>query len=123
VATAEWDWNSKENGETNQCLCCDEVEQATHIVICLDPNRQEVWMEAVDGLADWFVLTKMEPELSQCICNRLRQWEVEAKFGDHACRLLNCNSSGQVGHDWMAVILQKDGYQCSGRKLKRFTTY
>jgi len=40
----EWD--------TDQCPCCDEVERANHIVVCPDPNRQEVWSEAVDGLAD-----------------------------------------------------------------------
>jgi len=45
-----------------------------------DPNRQEVWMEAVNGLADWFVLTKTDTDIARCI----RWREVESKFSDHA---------------------------------------
>jgi len=28
--------------ETDQCPCCKEVERMNHIMICPDPNRQEV---------------------------------------------------------------------------------
>jgi len=60
------------------------VEQANNIMVCPDPNRQEVWTEVVDGLADGLCVTKMDPEVAPCICNLLRQHEVESKFRDHA---------------------------------------
>jgi len=41
-------------------------------------------MEAVNGLADWFVLTKTDPDIARCICNTLRRREAKSKFSDHA---------------------------------------
>jgi len=41
-------------------------------------------MEVVDGLADWFILTKTDPDIAHCICNTLRHREAKSKFRDHA---------------------------------------
>jgi len=70
--------------ETDQCPCCKEVERTNHIVICLDPNKHEVWDEAMDGLAEWFVSTKMDLDIMSCICDTLRVRDVEMKFATFA---------------------------------------
>jgi len=70
--------------ETDQCPCCEEVERTNHIVICPDPIQEKVWDEAVDGLAEWFVSTKIDPDIVSCICDTLRVQEVKVKFATFA---------------------------------------
>jgi len=65
--------------EMDKCPCCEEVEHTKHFVVCPDPNRQEVWTEVVNGLADWLVLTKTDPDIAHCICNTLRWRDEESK--------------------------------------------
>jgi len=78
------------------------VECTEHIMACPNPNRQDVWMEVVDGLADWFVLTKTDPEIAGCICNMVRWQDAESKFSNHAELLIVTVAAEQDMIGWLS---------------------
>jgi len=70
-------------------------------VVCLDPNRQEVWSDAVDGLADWFASSKTDPAIAKCICDVLRVRATEAKFRDFAASSIATAALEQDEIGWL----------------------
>lgn len=57
--------------EDDKCPCCDEVERTKHVVVCPDPRRHDVWMDALESLEAWFGETKTDPAISRCILETL----------------------------------------------------
>ena len=72
----EWD--------SDQCPCCEEVEHPPHMVVCEDSDQVEVWEEAVTNLAEWFVATKTDPAIMECVCDALTPRSTTMKFADFA---------------------------------------
>jgi len=65
-----------------------------------DPNQQDVWREAVDGLTNWFNLTKTDPDIAWCICDTL-QIQEEAKFANFAAHSIATVAVEQDNIGWL----------------------
>ena len=89
---------------SNTCPSCEYMERAQHVPICLHPDHDMVWQEAIDGLAAWFDLSHTDPEIWHCICLTLHLHSIDACFAPFTSPTIMAAALDQDAIGWMNFI-------------------